>query len=180
MATRDSQPSDHTLAVQGLFVQHHSALQVFILALVPDFNTAQDVLQETFLTITSKAHEFTPETNFLNWARAIARYKVLQATSVRRGETLSATAMESLCAVEIPETDDRRIETLNTCIEKLAPHARRVIELRYQGSHSPPEIARLIGWATKAVNVALSRARSALRDCVARKLAPVPNPEAAL
>ena len=26
---------------------------------VPDFNTAQDVLQETFLTVTSEAHEFS-------------------------------------------------------------------------------------------------------------------------
>ena len=121
MATHDSQPSAHTIAVQALFVQHHSMLRAFILALVPDFNTAQDVLQETFLTVTSKANEFTPGTNFFNWARAIARYKILQATSVRRTGMLSAAAMESLSAVEVPVTDDRRIPLLNTCIEGLTP-----------------------------------------------------------
>jgi len=42
--------------------------------------------------------------------------------------------------------------------------------MRYQQAHKPAEIARRLGWGAESVYVALSRARSMLRECVARKL----------
>jgi RNA polymerase sigma-70 factor (ECF subfamily) len=68
---------EHTLRVQQHFVRHQGALKAFVLALWPDFAEADDVLQEVFLTVTAKAHQFEEGTNFLSWARSIARYEVL-------------------------------------------------------------------------------------------------------
>jgi RNA polymerase sigma-70 factor, ECF subfamily len=160
-----------TTAVQRLFVQHHLALRSFICALVPDFNVAQDVLQETFLTVTAKAGEFSEGSNFVNWACTIARFKVLETLRARKLKSLSPAALESLCAVEVHLADDPRIDVIERCISELAPRSRRIVELRYEGDHSPSEVARVVGWTVKAVNVTLSRARRVLRDCVRRKLA---------
>ena len=49
---------EHLLKVQQLFVRHQTQLKAFVVALSPGFAQADDVLQEVFLTVTAKAHEF--------------------------------------------------------------------------------------------------------------------------
>lgn len=159
--------------VQMLFVQHTAALRGFVHALVPDFARADDIIQETFLTVTKKAGDFEPGTNFLGWACSIARFKMLESTRKQRSSTsLSPEIIESLCACEPePEASDERLRHLGECLKKLAPQARQAVEMRYQQAHKPAEIARRLGWGAESVYVALSRARTLLRECVARKLA---------
>lgn len=168
MATQDEASN-----VQLLFVQNILVLRGFVTALLPDFSQVDDVIQETFLTVTAKANDFEPGTNFQAWACTIARYKVLELT--RRTNTnvvlLDAEVIEALCSTPLnnwnPESEMLAIEK---CKETLAPQARRAIELRYEKAKQPPEIAKQMGWKVNAVNVALSRARRVLRDCVKRHL----------
>ena len=163
-------PREH---VSALFVQFSSEIRGFILALLPDMSRADDVFQETFLTVTRKATDFRPGTNFLAWACTVARFKVMEAGRRRPGalQPLSDEVLESLCAVTPePESDDRELEMLGECIGELHPHTRRAMELRYEQGHKPAEIARRLGWTAESVYVVLSRARSALRECVGRKL----------
>ena len=51
-------PDPHMLRVQQLFVRHQGQLRAFVLAIWPDFGRADDVLQEVFLTVTTKAADF--------------------------------------------------------------------------------------------------------------------------
>ena len=158
------------MLVQRLFVECQPALRAFIGALVPEFSRAQDVLQETFLTVTQKANDFVPETNYLGWACTIARYKVLEARRERKFVGLTEAAIEALCA-KTPDLPSPRSDALAQCIEELAPKAKQAITLRYQGSHSAAEVANIMGWTAEAVYVALSRARRFLEKCIAEKLA---------
>ena len=48
------------LGVQGLFLTHIDLVRGFIRALVRDRHLADDVLQETFLTVARKAADFEP------------------------------------------------------------------------------------------------------------------------
>jgi RNA polymerase sigma-70 factor (ECF subfamily) len=174
MSTPETKPSEKQVAlVQLLFVQHTAALRGFVHALMPDFARADDIVQETFLTITKKAADFEPGTNFLGWVCSIARFKVLEAGRKQsRSTTLSPDIIESLCACEPePEASDERLRHLGECLKKLAPQARQAVEMRYQQAHKPAEIARRLGWGAESVYVALSRARALLRECVARKIA---------
>ena len=43
-----------------MFFKNKSELKAFVVALSPGFAQADDVLQEVFLTVTTKAHEFDP------------------------------------------------------------------------------------------------------------------------
>ena len=168
-------PNDHTAHVQALFVRHSPVLRGFVVSLVPDFGVVDDILQDTFLTITAKAGDFEIGTNFVAWAKAIARFKVLHARRAHWRETsgISDEAIDALCASE-PEADaaplERQLAALAACIGALPAQTRRAVELRYQQAHSVPEAAQRLGWTQGSLYVVLCRARSALRECIERKL----------
>jgi RNA polymerase sigma-70 factor (ECF subfamily) len=64
-----------TEEVQLLFVRHENSIRAFVRALQPSLADADDVLQETFLTVSRKASTFELGTNFVAWACSIARLK---------------------------------------------------------------------------------------------------------
>jgi RNA polymerase sigma-70 factor (ECF subfamily) len=177
MSNQNREPdAQHTLRVQQLFVQHQRRLRAFVLSLVPDFSAADDVLQETFLVVTRRAAEFDLGTNFLAWARRIATFKVLASARDRqRGPVRLADERDQALDVAAPTEEDEaqhaaQVGHLRHCLEKLAPAARELVRLRYFGEHLPEQIAHLRSQSVNAVNVTLSRARAALRDCLGRRL----------
>jgi RNA polymerase sigma-70 factor (ECF subfamily) len=172
-STPDKKSVSHVLRVQQLFVTNQGNLLAFILSLQPGFTEAEDILQETFLVISQKADTFSIGTNFLAWACTIARFKVLEfrRRQNQQAARISDEAIESLCA-ELPKEDffDTRLGALRDCLHRLAPRAREMIWLRYQGAREPEEIAKHVAWTPGAVRVALTRARGVLRACVESKL----------
>lgn len=167
-------PDDHVLLVQKLFVKYQMAIRSFAIGLTGDFTAAEDVVQETFLTVTKKAADFRPGTSFLSWALTIARLKVYE--NGRATRRFSREVLESLAASlpqresESPSHADDRISPLLECIEELAPKAREVLRLRYFAEHGPGEIASLLGRTVAGVNATLVKSREALRQCLDRKL----------
>ncbi|WP_404307340.1 sigma-70 family RNA polymerase sigma factor [Neorhodopirellula lusitana] len=159
-----------------MFVQNSPLIRGFILSLLPNMSRADDVLQETFLTISAKADEFVPDTDFASWACTIARYKVLEefrASGAKSTSVLSPDVVEALCSVHTPPSNDiegERLAALTSCLESLMPSTRRAIELRYCRAHSAAEIASILGWTTDSVYVMLSRARVALEKCIGSRL----------
>lgn len=168
----DAPDPAHTARIQQLFVQHLVPLRGMLHALVPDRARVDDLVQETFLTVTAKAGAFTEGTSFRAWVFTIARFKVLKSLQQRPlGEALSEETIEALTASE-PEwvENEARIGHLAACLDRLAPQARRAIELRYQQAMRLPEVARMMSWTEGAVKVALCRARDVLRTCIERRL----------
>jgi RNA polymerase sigma-70 factor (ECF subfamily) len=171
-STSPADDSDHTAKVQGLFIQYQGAIRGFVLSMIPDFSIADDVVQETFVTVTKKAAAFEIGTSFAAWVKTIARFKALEAMRTRRFETLSEDVLSALCTEprEFAGDSDERLGLLRRCIDQLAPQARRSIDYRYRNEHMPPQIASLMGCTVQSVNVTLSRARTFLRECVQRKM----------
>ncbi len=79
----------------------------------------------------------------------------------RLGETIAEQA----------ESRDRRREALETCLDGLPKKSRRLLDLRYVDDLSAAEVAKSIGSTDGSVRVLLSRARTALADCVQHRLA---------
>lgn len=169
-----SDPDSFAILIQRLFLQHAAHIRGFVVALLPDAAMVDDVVQETFLTVTAKAATFDPSRDFVAWACGIARMKVREAgrRAARQWRPLSDDVIDALAASAPPQgEDDVRLALLAECVGKLPEQSRRVIDLRYQQSQKPEEIARRMAWGVESVYVALSRARAALRQCVNRKLA---------
>lgn len=158
--------------VHGLFLTHIDVIRGFIRALVRDTHLADDVLQETFLTVAKKAGSFTPGTNFPKWACAVARMKVLEARRRDGGRMnfFSNEVIEALAESEEQIEPDRKLELMEDCINQLPPSMRKMVDLRYVADRKPAEISRVVGWTVEAVYVALSRARGILRECLETKM----------
>jgi len=161
-------------SVEKLFLTHSGSIKGFINALLRDRTLVEDVLQETFLTVCAKREAYTAGTNFIAWACTIARYKVLEALrkNARTELNLSSAVIEALAA-EVPTEDQREttLKHLEACLQKLPQHSRQVIELHYYETCDARQIAGKLSLTLASVYVALSRARTMLRRCVAGKMA---------
>ena len=149
---------------------HIDEIRGFIRALARDQQLANDVLQETFLTVTKKAPSYEPDGKFVKWVCAIARFKILELSRRESGRLtfLTEEALEALVEEEIPAWDDR-LEPIERCLDELPPSMRKMIDLRYRAGRKPAAIAEQVGWTVEAVYVCLSRARRELRYCIAGK-----------
>ncbi len=154
--------------MQILFLRYSDVIRGFVRGLLPDRVRADDVLQETFLTLVRKAEDFDPQTNFPKWACTIARYKVMEERRAM-GKTygmLSTEAMEALAVSEGASHWDPRLDRLSECVKALPEGMRRLLRLRYQEDHTPAEVAARMGWTPASVYVALSRIRAQLKECI--------------
>lgn len=163
-----------------MFVMEISHLRTSLWALVPDHHRLADVIQETFLTVTLKAHTFEEGTNFRAWAFTIGRHKALQSLRERRHEGhLPPEVLEAITEdreLPVDGHDDERVSHLRDCIEMLPRNGRQMISLRYIQRQTLPEIAEELSLRSSSVKVMLSRFRAVLRACIERKLRQAPKP----
>ena len=166
------QPLTPTEQIQLLFVRHEALIRAFITSLVPQLADADDVLQETFLTVTRKADSFIQGSNFLAWVFTIARLKVLeQHRKNRRTTDLSESAVLALIqSAPSPEHLETQAEALRRCIERLSPKARDILWRRYTGRQSSEMMAEALGMTALAIRMVLTKSRSLLRDCMQSEL----------
>jgi len=156
------------------FTRSQRTLYLFILAQVGDVHSAEEILQETNLVIWAKVSQFQPETNFLSWARQIAKFEILKHRQRFRREKLTFSE-EFLSAVadeviQQSAEQERRREALQECLEKLQETDRVLIQQRYQPGHSGKELAEQLGRPANSVYQSLGRIRRFLLDCVQRQL----------
>lgn len=163
----------HTEQVQQLFVRYAGLLHASIASQCADLALAEDILQEVFLVVTKRAETFTLGSDFLAWARVIARFKTLELLRERRRDraTLSPEALDALAAVA-PDADrwQAQREALARCLERLPPAQRKLTALAYSEGLTPAQIAERSGKAANVVHVLLSRLRRTLRECVFERL----------
>jgi RNA polymerase sigma factor (sigma-70 family) len=131
----------HTTEVQRLFVEHAALVRHFVLSLLPDPHAASDVVQETFVTVTAKAAEFSTGTNFKAWVLTIARLKTYEVFRERKRhgrllspETAALLAGDLESASWLQSDEIRR--ALDQCLGRLGrrarPHARAPVPRRLE------------------------------------------------
>jgi len=149
----------------------------FISLMIPDYHDAQDVLQEVAAAVLSHDSSRSVPESFNAWVIGIARNKAMDAHRRRSADKLvfDSEALQLLAdAHERAEADQGPLhDAMEHCLKRLASKARHLVEMRYQDSLSPGEIARTTGSNVRAINVALHRVRAALRECIEMRLAPV-------
>lgn len=166
---------EHAEAFVRQWVSAQQAVASFVAALVPNPVEAEDILQNVAAAALRKFAQYDGARPFRAWAIGVARLEVLGA---RRAHARSfilhdsdlLARLEAAATEEVPARDDRR-EALRRCLEALPMTSRELLRLRYEGGLAPAEIAGRMGKASGAVRVWLSRLRSALADCIERRLA---------
>jgi RNA polymerase sigma-70 factor (ECF subfamily) len=156
----------------NLLTVHYCRLHSFVLCMVSNKSDADDVMQETTLQMWEKFDEFEPGTDFFAWAKAIARYKILDLRKKRaRLHCQLDNSVLELLHTEQDEQDDlmdRKLETLKNCIKKLSRDQRAILQFKYSEKIPAKQIAQRVGVPLHTFYRQLSGLHSILLACVKR------------
>ena len=159
-----------------LLMEHRSSLFAFILAIVRDYDTAEEVLQEVSVAVCEAGEDFRLGTDFGAWSREIARRRILAHYRLagRFPDSLSDDDIRNLETgfnkVDAQSTAKERMDSLRQCLKAQTPRARRLLHLRYAARFSLGEIAVQVDRQPESVRKALYRTRQALRKCIEHRL----------
>ena len=186
-------PSDETLMLryqQGdraafsfLVRRHQTALYNFALRQVRVPQVAEDVVQEAFVRVVSKADEFKHEARFTTWVytitrnlcidqlrkRALRKHPSLDETRGEEGEgpTLGEQTADPRASVEREATGTELKERIALAVDKLPDEQREVFLMREIANLPFKEIAEITGVPENTVKSRMRYALERLQEALA-------------
>ncbi|WP_439371818.1 sigma-70 family RNA polymerase sigma factor [Bradyrhizobium sp. PMVTL-01] len=155
-------------AMHILYCRHNVRVYRFILRIVRDVTTAEDLVSQVFLDVWRTAGQFQGRSQVSTWLLSIARFKALTAMRQRRFEDIDQEDVRQIpddC--DTPETSLDRSDTsaiLRACVAKLSPAHREIINLVYYHEKSVEEVGQIIGIPQSTVKTRMFYARKQLAD----------------
>ena len=157
-----------------LIAGHQTRLRAFIRCLMVDANDVDDVLQETNRVLWQKADQFQLGTDFWAWGAKVARFEVLSQRKRRQRDTqvVDSDLVSDLAtmAEDHLQTVDERRTALEQCLQQQPPPSRQLVEMRYTLDSSIESISEQLGRPAGSIRQTLYRIRSALMQCVERRM----------
>ena len=156
------------LAMQVLYARYHVRVFRFVVRLVREEATAEDVISVVFLDVRRQAGRFEGRSTISTWLLAIARFKAISAVKRRRDEELgeeAAAAIEDLS--DNPETALEKKDKgaiLRKCVARLSADHQEVIDLVYYHEKSVEEVAEIVGIPENTVKTRMFYARKRLAE----------------
>ena len=163
----DSEFDDQFVA---LLMANQSRVYRFLVTLVPSRADAEDLYQQTCITLWKSREKYDPEVgSFVSWACAIANNHVrnFRRREATRQNLLSEEAAQSLIVTRAAHASllDEWHRALGGCLERLTPHQRHVVEESY-GERKLKESAAREGRTPNALYKMLRHIRGLLHDCI--------------
>jgi len=154
--------------------RHQPALEAFCHAQLARRQDAQEALQATCVKLWEKSADWDPDTEFLPWAFAVARFTVLSLLRDRMRDRLVfdedvVLAMAEETEIASAKFEDRR-EALGSCLQKLKTEQRGLLQEHYMAGRTVRELSSVTGRSESAVKMILLRLREQLGDCIERQL----------
>jgi len=161
-------------AFRTLVERHQERIFGYLLGMVRDRETANDLFQETFLRVIAAMQRqrgsYTMQDRWLAWVMRIARNAALDHLRSQKKwvdvsvEDDDGASFWDLLPDDAPAIDEElhrleRMDWLEECIQRLPPEQREVLLLRHEAELTFREIA---GLTNCSINTALGRMRYAL------------------
>ncbi|MSO68289.1 MAG: sigma-70 family RNA polymerase sigma factor [Pseudolabrys sp.] len=156
------------LAMQVLFARHHVRVYRFVLRLVRNEATAEDLISDVFLDIWRQAGKFEGRSAVSTWMLSIARFKALSALRRRPEQELDDETAERIeDESDDPETALAKKDKgalLRQCLTALSAEHREIIDLVYYHEKSVEEVAGIVGIPEATVKTRMFYARKKLSE----------------
>jgi RNA polymerase sigma-70 factor (ECF subfamily) len=158
-----------------LLGSHERQLTGYVHTLVPVWQDAEDILQETRLRLWEQFELFRADADFSAWAIAIANYmvKAHRKRCLRQRVSFSDDLLEQI-SQHIPalsaSSHDDRLSSLLECVRTLSSASRKLLRAFCSSHQTTKELAGELGQTPSAVYSALFRIRRSLFDCVQKRL----------
>src|SRR5947199_2930166 len=155
-------------AMHTLSSRHNVRVYRFILRMVRDVTSAEDLVSQVFLDVWRTARQFEGRAQVSTWLLSIARFKALTALRQRKHEDIEQEdVLEIADDADTPEASLDRANTsaiLRACVAKLSPAHREIINLVYYHEKSVEEAGIIIGIPQSTVKTRMFYARKQLAD----------------
>src|SRR6185503_18196567 len=154
-----------------LYARHHVRVYRFILRLVRNEATAEDVMSEVFLDVWRQAGRFEGRSQVSTWMLSIARFKALSLLRRRSDAELDEETAEAIedtsddPAVALQKKESG--EVLRRCLTQLSAEHREIIDLVYYHEKSVEEVAEIVGIPEGTVKTRMFYARKKLDELLA-------------
>ncbi|RDV27379.1 RNA polymerase subunit sigma [Alteromonas aestuariivivens] len=175
LSSADSKPTSASLFRQ-LFEADKNRLYAYIYAFVSNRAIADDIFQETCLTLWKEFEKFEPGTNFSKWANVIAFNRVRHYRQVNKKYQLGLSddfLQEFSRNIAIMESrydsQEQKWRHLEHCKSLLSAPLRDIYQRFYAQNLTAPEIAQSTGRSIHAIRKAVHKLRKRLFDCVEQK-----------
>jgi RNA polymerase sigma-70 factor (ECF subfamily) len=156
------------LAMQVLYARHHVRVYRFVLRLVRNEATAEDLISEVFLDVWRQAGKFEGRSAVSTWMLSIARFKALSALRKRPDEELDEETAEQIeDHADDPEAalaKKDKAAALRQCLSKLSAEHREIVDLVYYHEKSVEEVAGIVGIPEATVKTRMFYARKKLSE----------------
>lgn len=160
-------------AMRVLFARHNVRVFRFLMRLVGDQATAEDLLNEVFIDVWRNAAGFEARSQLSTWILGIARYKALSALRRRSYDELDDETCETLeDSADNPEVAVQKTERsalLQECLKQLSVAHREVVDLVYYHEQSIGEVAQIIGVPESTVKTRVFYARKRMAELMAER-----------
>jgi RNA polymerase sigma-70 factor (ECF subfamily) len=156
------------LAMQVLFARHHVRVYRFILRLVRNEATAEDLVSEVFLDVWRQAGKFEGRSAASTWMLSIARFKALSALRRKSEQELDDAMAETIVDdADDPQASLQKKDTgdvMRQAISSLSAEHREIIDLVYYHEKSVEEVAQIVGIPAATVKTRMFYARKKLGE----------------
>ena len=158
-----------------LLVANQSRVFRFLMTLLPRREDAEDLFQQTSLTLWRNREKYDPAAgDFASWACAIAHNHV---RNFRRKESTRRNILSGEIERMLIETRtvnsslmDEWHRALGQCLQRLTPHQRHIVEDCYGGESRIKDAASGTGRTPNALYKILRGIRSLLHDCIRKSV----------
>ncbi len=156
-------------AFEDLVRRYQHKLYAFVLHIVRDHHTAQDTVQESFISLYKSIDRVDTKRKFSSYVFSIARNHAISLVRSRKfhmplEEAASYEATESLEA-HIEATDDKR--RIHEALETIDKKYKKIISLYYFEDLSYEEMSKRMRMPLNTIRTHLRRAKKALQEALA-------------
>ncbi|GAC1566596.1 MAG: RNA polymerase sigma factor SigZ [Ktedonobacteraceae bacterium] len=152
------------LTTESLWETFHTGLKHFILKRIPDEQSADDVLQETFLKIHMHISTLRDEEKLQSWMYQIARHAI---ADYYRTQKATVELPQALPVPEEPVFEDEVIKDLipgvKAMVESLPDNYREALILTEYEGLTQRELAERLGISLSGAKSRVQRAREKLK-----------------
>ncbi len=155
-------------AMEALFARYRIPVFRFLMRMVRNETTAEDLNSDVFLDVWRQAGTFEGRAAVSTWIFSIARYKALNALSRRKTEELDEEKADTIADQsddpEIALAKKDKAAVLRQCLLKLSAEHREIVSLVYYQHKSVEDVAGIVGIPEATVKTRMFYARKKLSE----------------
>lgn len=159
----------------SLLTSHQARIYAYILSLSPNFNDADDILQDTTKFMWERFDEFTVGTDFLAWAKKIAYFLIME--NYRKKKKAQAFCFDEQLIEKLDQNSQHLSDSnkdyqiyLKECLKKLKQQDLHLLKLRYYENHTVKELSSRLGCSIQYVYRNISRIHQILLACIQKEM----------